>query len=136
MDFRNVRSPFAFGDSYGPSDVHESLYGFFKSPQKYFAGLQSQATYLPKAHFTLLYTQNGYQTAKMHSQMRFKVHQSTGTLPGHPFNLADSFGPKDVREKLQSQCHLKLPRKFLKHFEDPRLISENGILTRFAPKIL
>ena len=42
-----------------------------------------------------------------------------------PFVFADSFGPKDVLDNLQ--CHLKLRKNFLKRFEDPRLIPQNGI---------
>ena len=122
---RRTVTPFAFADSYGPKDVCESLYWYLKSSQKIFARLQSQTTHPPKTHFTSLYPQNGYQTPKMHSQMRFEAQQSrdVGWSPRLLFQIGLALRMFARNYNAISSCL----KNFLKHFEVLWLISQNGI---------
>ena len=70
---RRTVTPFAFADSYGPKDVRESLYWYPKSSKKISRDPKVRPLIPQRTHFTSLYLQNGYQTPKMRSQMRFEA---------------------------------------------------------------
>ena len=119
---RRTVTLFAFEDSYGPKDVRESLYWYPKSSKKFCETLKSDHS-SPKGlilhHFTF---KIGIKLQKCALRCILKRSNRLRRRTVTQFTFTDSFGPEDNCEKLQ--CHLKLPRNFLKHFELPWFISQ------------